>query len=136
MKSTHNKFRALGWGMSLALLMVTGTAVLMAVFSSAAPAAHLYRPAAATPSLHPVQQAQNGDDTLFYERIAGSDGEYQWVLSAEPQAQPAVNSGPSIYAGGPTPVSYTLRVKPAGLNKAMRNCSRPRVYDIVCITLG
>ncbi|MDW5443374.1 hypothetical protein [Polaromonas sp. SM01] len=134
MKSIHNKFRALGLGMGLALLMVTGTATLMAALSSAAPAANLYRPATATPALHPAQLAQ-GDDTLFYERIAGSDGGHQWVLITEPDARPA-HTGPSIYAGGPTPVSYTLRAKPAGLNKAMRNCSRPRVYDIVCITLG
>jgi hypothetical protein len=134
MKSIHNKFRALGLGMGLALLMVTGTATLMAAFSSAAPAANLYRPVTATPALHPAQHAQ-GDDTLFYERIVGYDGSHQWVLTAEPDARPA-HTGPSIYAGSPTPVSYTLLAKPAGLNKAMRNCSRPRVYDIVCITLG
>lgn len=135
MKSTHNRFRALGLGMGLALLMVTGTATLMAAFSSAAPAANLYRQATpAAPALHPSQHAQ-GDDTLFYERIVGYDGSHQWVLTAEPDAR-TTNAGPSIYAGGPTLVSYTLLAKPAGLNKAMRNCSRPRVYDIVCITLG
>lgn len=153
MRSTHSiLFRTLSLGIGLALLVVTGTAAMIGVFSSPLPAHDLYRPVAIAP-LHEVAQQPMGSDTLLYERVAGSDGSHQWVMTEEPSTNLAQRSNTDtsegltsvVDASGFQNVSYTLLAKPTGLSKTIKNCSRVSTgarsktydaYDISCKTLG
>jgi hypothetical protein len=132
MKSTHNMFRALSLGLGLTLLMITGTAAMMAVFSSPLPNTPLYRPVVIAPTPDPsTQQAmeKDGKNAVLDER---------WVRADEvaPTSQALADTTQSIYAGGAQNISYTLRLKPAGLNKAPKSCVRTSAYDISCHTLS
>ena len=154
MKSTHNKLRALGKSLGLALLLVTGTAALMSAFSSqTSPVTPngVYRPAAATPALKAVQQTAS--DSLLYQHITQTDGSKRWVLLEDTQALAfAPASRDILMADSPASdtaklsrVSYTLQAKPAGWNRVLKNCSLAEVgkphgaaaaYDIACARLG
>lgn len=155
MRSTHNTIRALAIGLGLTLLVITGTAAMMAAFSTPAPATDMYRRVAMTPSVDPVTHVATAHDSVLYERVILPDGQVQWVLTdaqdkgpaivAELSASPATvtkNNTTGSYSapriGDTGRVNYTLAVKPAGLSKAVRNCSRSAydAYDIACNTLG
>lgn len=154
MRSTHNTIRALAIGLGLTLLVVTGTAAMMAAFSSPAPATDMYRRVAITPTIDPVTHVATAHDSVLYERVILSDGRVQWVLTGE-QDNPATlaqqrdgaatvakNNTSDTYSvpriGGTGHVNYTLAVKPAGLSKAVRHCSRSAydAYDIACNTMS
>ncbi|MDO9359887.1 MAG: hypothetical protein Q7T70_12940 [Polaromonas sp.] len=155
MKSTHNTIRAMAIGIGLTLLVVTGTAAMMAAFSAPPPVTDMYRRVAIEPVYQPVQPtAFPGHDNLLYERVTLADGTQQWMLTGESttsltnMAQQrghdeveavAGNSTPandSIYAGGVKTVSYTLLAKPAGLNKILKNCNGSSVdaYALACVS--
>ena len=150
MRSTHNTIRALAIGIGLTLLVVTGTAAMMAAFSSPAPATDAYRRVAAAPAIETARHMATGHDTVLYERVVMADGRSQWVLVDEPatslavlarRGDPAVLTADhtsTIYSGAAPTVSYTLVVKPAGLSKAVKNCSRSTYgnYDIACSTVS
>lgn len=127
MRSTHNTIRALAIGIGLTLLVITGTAAMMAVFSGPAPTTDIYRRVAITPAFEPATHQATGHDTVLYEPVVLANGRVQWVLIDEPDSA-------SIYAGPARSVSYTLVVKPAGLSKAVKNCNRSsrNAYDIAC----
>ncbi|GAB3470726.1 hypothetical protein GCM10011496_04440 [Polaromonas eurypsychrophila] len=127
MRSTHNTIRALVIGIGLTLLVITGTAAVMAAFSAPAPATHIYRRVAVTAPLPPTTHQAIGHDTVLYEPVVLVNGRVQWVLSGEPDSS-------SIYSSAARTVSYTLVVKPTGLSKAVKNCSPPtnHAYDIAC----
>ena len=149
MKSRHNTIRALAIGLGLTLLVVTGTAAMMAAFSGPSPATDTYRRVAFTPSIESTPIA-SGHDSVLYERVVLADGRAQWVLIDE--ADTALSSATlargaesgdttadnTIYSGAARTVSYTLVVKPAGLNKPVKNCSRSayQAYDIACNTMS
>ncbi|MES2953822.1 MAG: hypothetical protein V4711_00135 [Pseudomonadota bacterium] len=127
MRSTHNTIRALAIGIGLTLLVITGTAAMMAAFSGPAPATDIYRRVAITPPLDATTHQATGHDSVLYERVVLADGRVQWVLTQEPATS-------SIYSGTATSLSYTLVAKPAGLSKAVKNCNRSadNAYDIAC----
>jgi hypothetical protein len=150
MKSTHNTIRALAIGLGLTLLVVTGTAAMMAAFSSGPPATDIYRRVVVNPVPEPAPLMATGHDSVLYERVVLADGRVQWVLIDEPltslstlakstEAAPAVanNNSPDIFAGAAKAVSYTLVVKPSGLSKPVTHCSRSAygTYDIACNTM-
>lgn len=83
MKSTHNIIRALSIGIGLTLLLVTGTAAMIGIFSGPLQTFSLFHPVAITPVQLAAQQ-QPGSDSLLYERVAHNNGGYQWVLIDEP----------------------------------------------------
>lgn len=154
MKSTHNKLRALGKSLGLALLLVTGTAAMMSAFSNQTPSftpSGVHRPAAAEPAFKAVQQTAS--DSLLYQHITQTNGSKRWVLLDETQALAfAPASRDILMADGPAfdtaelgRVSYTLQAKPAGWNRVLQNCSLAEVgkpqgavaaYDIACARLG
>lgn len=155
MRSTHNTIRALAIGLGLTLLVITGTAAMMAAFSDPAPATDIYRRVAATPTFEPATHVATAHDSVLYERVVLADGRVQWVLSDESgislpmladSGKIAVtvannnnnNNAIPAYSGAVKAVSYTLVVKPAGLSKAIRNCSGStfRTYDIACNTMS
>jgi hypothetical protein len=150
MRSTHNTIRAFVIAIGLTLLVVTGTAAMMAAFSTTPPATDVYRRVALTPTFEPATRVATGHDSVLYERVVLADGRVQWVLTEEPgtslatlaqQAAPAAaqdNNTSGIFSGAARTVSYTLVVKPAGLSKAIKNCSRSAyvAYDIACNTLS
>jgi hypothetical protein len=137
MQTTHNTFRAWGNAIGLSLLLATGTAALMGLLSGPAPGGNRPLDLGAA---HRTAAQPPGSDTLLYERVARSNGSYQWVLTAE--------SGAALrtpVAAGLQNVSYTLLARPAGLKKVVKNCntysaaSRAMTYDaydIACNTLG
>lgn len=127
MRSTHNTIRALAIGIGLTLLVITGTAAMMAAFASPAPATDIYRRVAITPTFEPITHQATGQDTVLYEPVVLANGRVQWVLTEAPDTA-------SIYADAARTVSYTLVVKPAGLSKAVKNCNRStsNAYDIAC----
>ncbi|MBA3595535.1 MAG: hypothetical protein H0W47_17355 [Polaromonas sp.] len=148
MRSTHNTIRALAIGLALTLLVVTGTAAMMAAFSSSPPTTDIYRRAAVTPE--PASLMATGHDSVLYERVVLADGRVQWVLTDEPAtalSTLAKNAGAPVtaatttrsqlYASAANTVSYTLVVKPAGLSKPVTNCARSAnsAYDIACKTM-
>jgi hypothetical protein len=149
MKSTHNTIRALAIGLGLTLLVVTGTAAMMAAFSSSPPATDIYR-RAATVSLEPARHMATGHDSVLYERVVMADGRVQWVMIEEPgtalttlarrDAATAVanNNTAPAYSGAAKTVTYTLGVKPPGLSKPLKNCNRSPygAYDIACTTMS
>ena len=155
MRSTHNTIRALAIGIGLTLLVVTGTAAMMAAFSGPSPAKDIYRRAAAAPVVESATHMATGHDTVLYERVVLADGRTQWVLTEEPDTSLATmarsansapaamlannnNSSSTIYSGSVRAVSYTLVVKPSGLSKPVKSCSRSAydAYDIACNTLS
>lgn len=150
MKSTHSTIRALAIGLGLTLLVVTGTAAMMAAFSSPPAATDIYRRVAINPVSQPAPLMATGHDSVLYERVVLADGRVQWVLIDEPltslstlassteTAGPvANNTNPNIYAGASRTVSYTLVVKPSGLSKPVNHCNRTAygTYDIACNTM-
>jgi hypothetical protein len=146
MRSRHNTIRAFAIGLGLTLLVVTGTAAMMAAFATAPPASDIYRRVAA-PAPEPAPLMATGHDSVLYERVVLADGRVQWVLIDEPvttlakgsdrPAPVASSNTPALYAVAAKPVSYTLVVKPAGLSKPVTNCSRSAygAYDIACNTM-
>ena len=84
MKSTHNIIRALSIGIGLTLLLVTGTAAMIGIFSGPLQTSSLFHPVAITPVQLAAAQQPPGSDSLLYERVAHSNGGYQWVLIDEP----------------------------------------------------
>lgn len=145
MRSRHNTIRAFAIGLALTLLVVTGTAAMMAAFSSTPPATDIYRRIAAAPE--PASLMATGHDSVLYERVVLADGRVQWVLVDEPVTTLALrsdtpvtasnNNTSALYAGTAKTVSYTLVVKPAGLSKPVTHCSRSAygAYDIACNTM-
>lgn len=150
MKSTHNTIRALAIGLGLTLLVVTGTAAMMAAFSTTPPATDIYRRVALAPVSEPATHMATGHDSVLYERVVLADGRTQWVLIDEPEtslstlakadsgAAVANNNTAAMYSGAVKTVSYTLVVKPAGLSKPLKNCNRSAygAYDIACTTMS
>lgn len=134
MRSRHNTIRAVAIGLGLTLLVVTGTAAMMAAFSSIKPATDIYRRVAVAPE--PALLLATGHDSVLYERTMLADGRVQWVL-VEPPINEANKTASALYASTAKPVSYTLVVKPAGLSKPVSNCSRSAygAYDLACHTM-
>lgn len=127
MRSTHNTIRALAIGIGLTLLVITGTAAMMAAFSSPAPATDIYRRVAITPTVEQPTHQATAHDSVLYEPVVLADGRVQWVLTEAPATA-------SISPDAVKTVSYALVVKPAGLSKAVKNCNRStsNAYDIAC----
>lgn len=154
MRSTHNTIRAWALGLGLTLLVVTGTAAMMAAFSASPPATDIYRRIAITPNVEPATHMATGHDSVLYERVMLPDGRVQWVLTEAPststfalgtlansseRAATMINNNTApVYLGAVNTVSYTLVVKPVGLSKAIRNCSRAayHAYDLACNTMS
>lgn len=154
MKSTHNKLRALGKGLGLAFLLVTGTATIMGVVSSVTPSdmpGGNFFPSATAAVPQAAQQLTS--DSVLYQRITQADGSQRWVLLAETQAlafAPAsrdllMAERPASNSAGISRVSYTLQAKPAGWTKVLKNCAQAEsgkplgaaaTYDIACAKLG
>ena len=154
MKSTHNKLRALGKGLGLAFLLVTGTAAMMSAFSGVTPAevpGAVIRPSATATMPGAVQQAAS--DSVLYQRVIDTDGSQRWVLLDESQAHafaPAsrdllMAERPGSEAGAISRVSYTLQARPAGWDRVLKNCAQAEsgkplgaaaAYDIACAKLG
>ncbi len=150
MKSTHHQLRALGKGLGLAFLLVTGTATLMGVFSSAAPSD---RPGVfITPATAAARQ-QPASDAVLYQRVTHSDGSQRWVLLEEAQALAFAPASRDLLMAGQrasegaaiSRVSYTLQAEPAGWNKVLKNCAQAEsgkplgsapAYDIACARVG
>lgn len=142
MRSTHHTIRVISVGIGLALLVVSGTAAMIATFSGPISAPSGYAPLAAAPA--PTSGAfHNGDDNLLYERLARSDGSSQWVLVDEP----AVSVASAMLSGERLqPVSYALQGKPSGLNRVLKNCNigagsstktkAVDAYDLSCAMLS
>lgn len=164
MRNTHHRFRAITLVIGLALLVVTGTAAMMAAFSGPASAPRTYGayngPVLPAP-LPDAAQALSpaGDDHLLYQRVARIDGTQEWELTPAPQttlaqenrssAVVALRPTADVDVRGFTRVSYSLQAKPAGFSKTLKSCnnnnavtgegSRPKTlaaYDISCTTLG
>ena len=152
MKSTHHILRALGKGLGLAFCLITGTAVMLTVFSSVTPSAFpdgkFISPATAAVSRTVPQPSA---DSVLYQRVAQADGSQRWVMLEESQAlafAPAsrdILMADSPASTGLTRVSYTLEAKPAGWNRVLKNCSQAEAgkalgaapaYDIACARLG
>lgn len=147
MRSRHNTIRAFAIGLGLTLLVVTGTAAMMAAFATAPAATDIYRRVSAAPAFEPATLMATGHDNVLYERVVLADGRVQWVLIDEPvttlakasdgMTTVANNNTSALYASTAKTVSYTLVVKPAGLSKPVTNCSRSAygAYDIACNTM-
>ena len=154
MKSTHNKFLALGKSLGFALLLVVGASVMISAFSdqtSPAESNGVYRPAVAAPAYKAVQQTAS--DSLLYQHITQTNGTKRWVLIDETQALAFAPASRDILMADAlafdtapfNKVSYTLEAKPAGWNRVLQNCSLAEVgkpqgvaaaYDIACARLG
>lgn len=154
MKSTHNKLRALGKGLGLAFLLMTGTATMMSLFSNVTPSVMPggnFFPSATAAVRQAVQQPTS--DSVLYQRITQADGSQRWVLLAEAQAlafAPAsrdllMAEHPATNSAGISRVSYTLQAKPAGWHRVLKNCAQAEngkplgaaaAYDIACAKLG
>lgn len=154
MKNTHNRLLALGKGMGLAFLLVTGAATLLGVFSGTSPVdrsggVFLASVTAASPG----SAQQPSDDTVLYQRITHPDGTRGWVLLEEAQAlafSPAsrdllMAESPASDTSSISRVSYVLQAKPAGWQKALKNCAQIEsgkpmgtapAYNIACTKLG
>ncbi|MES2242148.1 MAG: hypothetical protein V4639_04675 [Pseudomonadota bacterium] len=160
MRNTHHMFRAISLAIGLTLLVVTGTAAMMAAFSGPASAPRTYgaydQPVVLAP-LPAAAQALSpaGDDHLLYQRVARADGTQAWELTPAPQTlQANENSRSAVVATRPTPdtsgfsrVSYSLQAKPGGFSKPLKSCNSGSTsqgsklktlaaYDISCTTLG
>ena len=163
MRNTHHMFRAITLAIGLALLVVTGTAAMMAAFSGPASAPRTYGSYGQPVVLAPLPDAAQalspaGDDHLLYQRVTRIDGTQAWELTPAPQTTLAQENRSSAVAAlrptadadgqGFTRVSYSLKAKPGGFSKTLKSCnsnavtgegSRPKTlgaYDISCTTLG
>ena len=127
MRSTHNTIRALAIGVGLTLLVVSGTAAMMAAFSGPTPATDIYRRVASTPSFEPATHQATAHDTVLYEPVVLANGRIQWVLTEAPNTA-------TRDSGETRAVSYSLVPKPPGLSKAIKSCNRSanHAYDIAC----
>ena len=154
MKSTHNQLQALAKGLVLAFLLVTGAATMMGVFSSASAvnsSGGVFPILAIAAS--PKATQQPSDDSVLYQRITHINGSRSWVMLEEVQAlafSPSsrdllMAESPESDTGSISRVSYVLRAKPAGWQKALKNCaqienSKPlgaaAAYNINCTKLG
>ena len=147
MRSRHHTIRAVAIALGLALLVVTGTAAMMAAFSPTPAATDIYRRAAVDPADQFAPTA-GGHDSLLYERVVLPGGRVQWVLvndagtswslATNPAtATLAETAGSSLELGAVSPFSYTLVAKPFGLSKAVTECTRSAygAYDIACTTM-
>jgi len=156
-------FRAITLAIGLALLVVTGTAAMMAAFSGPASTPRAYgsydQPVVIAP-LPDAAQALSpaGDDHVLYQRVARADGTQAWELTPAPQTTLAqdnrssavVAMRPTLTLDSPgfTRVSYSLQAKPVGFSKTLKSCNsnavtgqgaKPKTmaaYDISCTTLG
>ena len=163
MRNTHHMFRAISLAIGLALLVVTGTAAMMAAFSGPASAPRAYgandQPVVLA-SLPAAAQALSpaGDDHVLYQRVARADGTQAWELTPAPpttlaqehRSSAVVAMRPALTPDTPgfTRVSYSLQAKPGGFSKTLKSCnnnavsgqgSKPKTlaaYDISCTTLG
>lgn len=164
MRNTHHMFRAISLAIGLTLLVVTGTAAMMAALSSGPASAPrssgTYDQPVMLAPLPDAAQALStvGDDHLLYQRVARADGTQEWQLTPAPQTTLAQeHRGSALVAMRPTftpdttgfsRVSYSLQAKPGGFSKTLKSCnnsavtgqdSRPKTlaaYDISCSTLG
>jgi hypothetical protein len=151
MKNTHNTLRALAIGIGLALLVVTGTAAMMAAFSSPLRSTDTYRRMTLAPVTEPITHVATGKDSVLYQRVVLADGRVQWVLTDERQTSLAAaprgraaqlvladSDSASVSSSLIKPVSYSLGVKPSGLSKPVKNCGRSayNAYDIACNNLS
>ncbi len=154
MKSTHHLFRVASLAIGLALLMVTGTAAMIGTLSKPLPnsQAGLHYPVGVQPAADTAATNTADADTLLYQRVVRSDGSVQWALVEEPSTTlalrgntdtPAADNALVISGAGLQRANYMLSAKPAGLNKAVKNCgasgaraSAAYVYDIRCNTVG
>lgn len=159
MRNTHHLFRAVSLTIGLALLVVTGTAAMMAVLSSGpASAPRAYgQPLVLAPLPEAAQTLSSaGDDHVLYQRVARADGSWAWELTPASQDTLAQNNSATVVAMRPafTPdtagfsrVSYTLQPQPAGLARALKNCNNAMTgagartktlaaYDLSCSTVG
>ena len=151
MKSDHRTFSAWSTGICVVLLLVTGTAVMISLFSGPLPMPSRYSPAAIAPVTKLAPQPIDSD-SLLYQRVVRSDGSYRWALTEEPNpslaarwaVDPLAGIAPFTDARGLKKVNYTLVVKPAGFNTAIKNCSKSSTgttskafgaYDILCHTV-
>jgi len=163
MRNTHHMFRAITLAIGLALLVVTGTAAMIAAFSGPASAPRAYGAYEQPRVLAPLPDAAQalspaGDDHVLYQRVARADGTQAWELTPAPQtplaqdnhsnAVVAMRPALALDAPGLTRVSYSLQGKPGGFSKTLKSCnnsavtgqdSKPKTlaaYDISCSTLG
>ena len=154
MKSTHNQLHALAKGLALAFLLVTGTATMMGVFSSTTPvdrSGSVFPVSAVAASPRAAQKPS--DDSVLYQRITHTNGSQSWVMLEESQAlafSPAsrdllMAESPGSDTGSISRVSYVLQAKPAGWQKALKNCAEiesgkpmgaAAAYNIACTKLG
>lgn len=160
MRNTHPMFRAISLAIGLALLVVTGTAAMIAAFSGPASTPRAYgaydQPVVLAP-LPAAAQALSlaGDDHLLYQRVARADGTQEWELTPAPPTTLAQENGSSavvamrlaLDAPGFSRISYSLQARPGGFSKPLKSCSsaltgqgsKPKTlaaYDISCSTLG
>ena len=160
MRNTHHMFRAISLAIGLTLLVVTGTAAMIAAFSGPASGPRSYgaydQPVVLAP-LPAVAQTVSmaGDDHVLYQRVARADGTQEWELTPALQTLPAdENSRSAVVATSPTPdtsgfsrASYSLQAKPGGFSKPLKSCNSGSTsqgsklktlaaYDISCTTLG
>lgn len=161
MRNTHHMFRAISLAIGLTLLVVTGTAAMIAAFSGPASTPRAYgaydQPVVLAP-LPAAAQALSlaGDDHLLYQRVARADGTQEWELTPAPPSTLARDNSssavvamrPALDASGFTRVSYSLQAKPGGFSKTLKSCnnngltgpgSKPKTlaaYDISCTTVG
>ena len=153
-------FRAISLAIGLALLVVTGTAAMMAAFSGPASGPRGYGAYDQPVVLAPLPAAARalslaGDDHLLYQRVARADGTQEWELTPAPPTTLAQENGgsavvamrPALDAPGFSRVSYGLQARPGGFSKPLKSCnsaltsqdSKPKTlaaYDISCTTLG
>jgi hypothetical protein len=159
MRNTHHLFRAISLTIGLALLVVTGTAAMLAVFSSGpASAPRAYgQPLVLAPLPEAAQAISSaGDDHVLYQRVARADGSWAWELTPASQDTLAQdNRSAAVVAMRPTRtfdtpgfsrVSYSLQARPGGFAKALKNCNNTMTgpgakaktlaaYDLSCSTV-
>lgn len=160
MRNTHHMFRAISLAIGLALLVVTGTAAMIAAFSGPALTPRAYGAYDQPVVLAPLPDAAQalspaGDDHVLYQRVARADGTQEWELTPAPQTALAqdnrssavVAMRPTLDAPVFTRVSYSLQAKPGGFSKTLKSCNsaltgqgaKPKTlaaYDISCTTVG
>jgi hypothetical protein len=136
-------FRAISVAIGLALLVVTGTAALIAAFSGPVFSPRAYgahdQPVLSAPGPDAAQALSlAGDDQVLYQRVARADSAWAWELIPTAQTTPAQDLNR---------VSYSLQARPGGFSKTLKSCSNPMTghaakpktlaaYDISCTTLG
>lgn len=161
MRNTHHMFRAISLAIGLALLVVTGTAAMIAAFSGPALTPRAYGAYDQPVVLAPLPDAAQalspaGDGHVLYQRVARADGTQAWELTPAPQTTLAQENRNSAVVAlrhtanvpGFSHVSYSLQAKPGGFSKPLKSCNNGAVtgpgsksktlaaYDISCSTLG